>query len=228
MEQFTENHGYERLESPSLPQIPCTQLSNNLENENFRTFFVPLKMKIKFLHATDNFISIFNERDVIIYKYKIESRVILTRYRVITNHLLLFTLSHVSTKIAILLLNILNTLCERRTKRLRHNLVNIILNIRCRDISDYKISNNFLIIIDKYGNVMNHPISPETHHKTCLNPSPDRIKFQISNSKLTVHYSNRTFYEKIDLKEKVHSYLINDKKLFISGDHNLIILVFSG
>ncbi|KRH94867.1 hypothetical protein M153_1200008892 [Pseudoloma neurophilia] len=226
MEHFTQNIPSICDGTPALTIIPCTKPSNNLRNEKFITFFVPIKLKIRFLHATENFISIFDGQAVHIFKYTVSDKVVLVKHRVISNHLLLFMFSFVSTDISILLLNILNTLCEQNIKKLRKKLHKIILDLRCRDIVSYEFTETHLLVVDKYGNSKKYQITSD-HSEIILKPVPSRVKFQIDDTKLHMFYQNRTFHEKMDLGEKIHNFIINDNKMFISGTKHLILLIFS-
>lgn len=208
--------------------IPCTRPVNTIQNEKFSTFHIPLKMKIKYFYVSKNFISIYDENTVTIYKYKVSDKVTLTKYRVIGNHLLLFTFALVSPKISLLLLNILNTLCERKIKKLREYFSNIILELSCRDIVDYEFTDNFLIITDKYGNILKYPLFDHVMKDSSENEDKiEKIKFKITDSQLSIHYLNRSFFEKVDFGQKVTNYHIFHNKVFVSAYKTLTIMVFN-
>lgn len=203
--------------------IPCIKTLSTIKNEKFRSFQVELKHETKVFFVTQNYFTVYDGNEIIIYRYEMNSKIIFRCHRKVKNHLILVLLELLDLKVQTLLLNIISCLCEKNTTRLLQRFQEIIENLKCRDIVDYEIKDGLLYIYDKYGQTRTYPATLEPVSAVQESKTDLRLK----NSTFIIQFNNRSFSLRLHFdKIPQQSAILNDK-VFLVGEKLITILDFA-
>lgn len=173
----------------TTPKLPFTPPHIDIKGENIKSFH--LDISSDHLYAIREYLLVQQPHKLVVYHYKIEmdtaanekSRIVLTRVKTVSNHVLIYLVTRVNRKALHLLFNIFLTLIARNTKDINSEMDRIVLSLNVPDIVDVDMGES-VEVLDKYGDTTEYVNDLDTENdsnkksgsKTKESKEPDENK----------------------------------------------------